>query len=120
MRTEGYAAAAVNADKGLARRFKVDRIHGTGLLACSAGDAKGFFDDYPAALSLGICPRGAGHGTGGGSACQAGPGLKTRGESSGGTDADARRIPGKAPVHQACTGQGTGMATNASFHSRSR
>lgn len=118
MRAEGYAAAAVDADKGLTAWFEVNRIHRTGFLAFSAVDAKGFLHNNPSGLSLGVGPRGTGNGAGSGSARQAGPGLITRGEPSRGTDADPRRIPGKTPVHQTCASQGTAVATDASFHSR--
>jgi hypothetical protein len=96
----------------------MDRINRTGFFTFATSDAKGFLHNDPSAPALEIGPRGTDCGTGSGSARQTDPGLETRGEPSRGTDADPRRIPGKAPVHQTCAGQGTGMATNAPFHSR--
>lgn len=118
MRAEGYAAAAVDADKGLTAWFEVDRIHGTGFLAFSAVYAKGFLRNDTSGLSLGVGPCGTGHSAGSGLARKAGHSLKTRGEPSRGTDADPGSIPGKPPVYQARAGQGTGMAADTSFHSR--
>jgi hypothetical protein len=54
VRAEGYAEAAVNADKGLTCGIKINRINGTGFRACTAVIAELYFNKNAAAFSLGV------------------------------------------------------------------
>ena len=78
MRAELYAAAAVDADKGLTGRVKINRINRTGPSTVAALVAEIFSDHHATALTLRVCAGGAGCNAGRGIAGKAGFCFKAR------------------------------------------
>lgn len=118
MRTEGDAKTAVQADKRFAFLIDKNGLNRAGGCACTAAIAQFFLDHHPAVLARNKGAGRAGGGTGRWVASQAMNGGKSSGQTTGRMNTNPRGIPGKATMKQASAGQGTGVATNASVHSR--
>ena len=119
MRAECHATATVNADEWIAGRVQVNGIHRTSLGTGTAANAQLLPDHHAAPFSLQIGARGASDGAGCRIAGQTGFGLEAGGKTARRLDSDSCLIPGKLLVHQTGAGEGTGVTTNASFHTGS-
>ena len=86
---EGHAAAAMDADKGLAGIVQIDGIHRAGLGAVAAMDAERLFDRHAAPPALDKGPRGAGRRARGWIAGHTVDGGEAAGQASRGLNADA-------------------------------
>jgi len=118
VRAKGNAAAAVDADKGIALLIKEHRVNRTGRGASAATIAEFFSDDHSAAFTGGKCPCRADSGTRWRIANQAVDSGEPGCQAAGGLDANSRCFPGQALVEQPGASQRTGMTADTPVHAR--
>jgi hypothetical protein len=105
MGTEGNAAAAVDADKGLTGNIQIDCIYRTGVGTFPTAYAKVLFNYYPAAFTLRKSSGGTSLSTGRWIAGKTGFCLKTGGESAGRDNTDTCGVPGETFMDLPCACQ---------------
>ena len=120
MRAKSCASAAMDAHDGQPRfPVHVHRIHGAGLRALAASNARRTLHFHAATLSLAECIRGTGLYTRGWIAAETNLCLESSAQTTGRADSDPASMPRQALVNQSCAGEGAGVTPYAAFHSGS-